>query len=197
MILSQNRFKLLEYVKYMHKGQYRKYPEELEYWNHCFTVAEMVHDFLGIESLGIEAAFCHDLIEDTKCTSESLDIALLNCGYDDAEIRNEIIFTVEELTDVFTTEDFPHMNRDERKLTESQRLSTTSPLAQSVKYADLIDNTGSIVKYDKKFAKRYLPEKRRILGMMRSGNIGLYIECCYTLRKSELLLEQSERDRNG
>jgi hypothetical protein len=54
-----------------------------------------------------------------------------------------------------------------------------------VKYADLIDNANSIVKYDQSFARVYLREKRQLLGKMRDGAASLYIKACHHLVECE------------
>src|SRR6185312_845648 len=68
-----------------------------------------------------------------------------------------------DLTDVFTHEAFPYLNRSIRKQCEALRLHTISRTAQIVKCCDLIDNTKSIVAHDPGFAVKYLAEKREIL----------------------------------
>jgi len=179
MILTDRQEKLLEFVKEQHGEQVRKYTGE-PYWHHLVSVAQIVSKY---EPDGIEIALCHDLFEDTKCTKTCLYEHLTENGYKHSEaiiIRNCVV----DLTDVFTTENYPKLNREERKKREAERLGTIYELSQSVKYADLTDNTSSIVKHDKGFAKKYLQEKIRILDQMRNGNINLLIDCCHILKNS-------------
>lgn len=150
-----------------------------------YSVAEKVSVH---EPKGIEIALCHDLFEDTKCTPFQLMTFMMESGYSKTEAENTWT-GVHELTDVYTPETFPELNRSYRKLLEAKRLAQISPLSQSVKYADLIDNTASIVKYDKGFAKKYLPEKIEILNSMRAGNIHLLIDCCFILKTAMRELE--------
>jgi (p)ppGpp synthase/HD superfamily hydrolase len=70
---------------------------------------------------------------------------------------------VNDLTDQFTHEHYPEMNRAERKTLEAFRISEISGGALKVKLADLIHNTTDIVHNDPDFAVKYLQEKRRIL----------------------------------
>jgi len=49
-------------------------------------------------------------------------------------------------------------------------LSTASPEAQTVKLADLISNTRSIVEHDPVFAKVYMREKLLLLDVLHRGN---------------------------
>ncbi len=131
---------------------------------------------------GIEIALCHDLLEDTTCTYERLYGFLLANGYSEEE-ATQVADGVVELTDVFVKENYPEWNRKTRKQKEAERLSRISPLAQSVKYADLIDNNLSIVEHSSSFAKTYLREKVEILDGMRLGNIHLLIEACAVLNE--------------
>jgi hypothetical protein len=84
----------------------------------------------------------------------------------------------------FIKEDYPTLNRKERKANECKRLSTISYKSKSVKYADLIDNTSSIAKYDKDFAEVYLKEKEEILKVMNNGNQALFLLCKEVLSES-------------
>jgi len=181
MILTDRQEKLLQFVKEQHGEQVRKYTGE-PYWHHLVSVAELADKYL-LEDGVIEIALCHDLFEDTPCTQNKLESALLSYGYSSSEaifISNGAV----DLTDKFTPEYYPKFNRQQRKIMEAERLGEIHPLSQSIKYADLIDNTISIVKYDKGFAVKYLQEKIRVLDKMRNGNINLLIDCCYTLKNA-------------
>ncbi|MEX2345765.1 MAG: hypothetical protein WD604_09140 [Balneolaceae bacterium] len=180
MKLTERQNKLLEFVKQEHGDQQRKYSDE-PYWHHLVRVAETTHKYLGE---GIEIALCHDLLEDTGCTEKQLYKQLTETGYSTKE-ASEITHGVRELTDVFIKKDYPDLNRRARKKREAERLGKTSYLAQSIKYADLIDNTSSIVNGDSGFARVYINEAIDILDQMRAGNIHLLIECCYAVYKAK------------
>lgn len=187
MKLTDKQQMLFEFVKFKHAGQKRKYTNE-PYYNHLLNVAEIV----SIHEIDcIEIALCHDLFEDTNCYYNELYIKMISIGYDEI-YSNRVCFYVQELTDKFTKESFPYLNRKERKINECKRLSKISYKAKSVKYADLIDNTSSIVEYDIDFAKVYLKEKQDILKVMNNGNHTLYNICETTLKKSlnKLSVEQ-------
>jgi (p)ppGpp synthase/HD superfamily hydrolase len=128
----------------------------------------------------VEAGLCHDLFEDTDCSPEKLSDALFKAGYNSGDI-NTITSLVTDLTDVYTKENFPKKNRKERKILEIKRLASVSADAQTVKYADLIDNTQSIVKHDPSFAKTYLVEKYYLLSQMKKGDPRLYFKACQVL----------------
>jgi len=156
----QNRDKLIEFVKEQHGAQVRKYTGE-PYFNHLIAVAEMAEK-TGVQ-YGWEIGLCHDLLEDTECSYSDLNHFLhKSCNYSLFSAIN-ISDNVWDLTDVFTHEAFPYLNRSIRKQCEALRLHTISRTAQIVKCCDLIDNTKSIVAHDPGFAVKYLAEKREIL----------------------------------
>ncbi len=177
MNLTDRQQKLLEFVRDKHGTQVRKYTGE-PYVNHVISVARIASEH--IEG-AIEIALCHDLFEDTDCTFTTLYKQMLSIGYGRDE-SYDICRCVTELSDEFTHETYPYYNRGKRKQLEAERLGRIQPLSQSVKYADLIDNTSSIVAHDKGFARVYLKEKLRILDQMRGGNINLLVKCCFTLQ---------------
>lgn len=174
MKITERQRKLLDVVKHHHEGQVRKYNGE-PYWTHPYEVAEIVSS-CKIE-LAIEIAFCHDLFEDTECDSKELHMSLSTIGYTADEILI-ILIGVDGLTDEFTKNKYPQHNRAFRKLADAKRLGIMNPSIQSIKYADLIHNSYSILEYDKDFAKVYMKEKRELINHMRNGNIDLLIRCC-------------------
>ena len=135
-----------------HRGQLRKYTNESYYHSHCCPVAELCHERGGSKNM-VCAAILHDTLEDTDTTEYELL----------AEFRAEITSLVCELTDQFTKEDYPSLNRAERKKREAERLGKISEGAKLIKICDLINNTESIVRHDLSFAKTYLREVADIL----------------------------------
>lgn len=178
MILTTKQELLLAFVKDKHGSQKRKYTGE-PYWTHPYAVAEIINKHTDF----IEVSLCHDLLEDTDCTSYELFLMLSTIGYPDNEAHG-ITTSVVGLTDIYTHEDYPELNRAYRKKKEAVRLGSESFCVQSVKYADLIHNTQSIITHDKDFSKVYLKEKDTLLHYMNDGNIQLYIECCTSLKNA-------------
>jgi len=150
--------KLIQYAiffaKDAHKGQVRKYTGE-PYFNHCEAVAKLVEEKGGSEAQ-IAAAYLHDTVEDTDRTLNDIF----------TEFGDEVGFLVNDLTDVFTHEAFPNLNRAKRKELEAKRLGRMPEESKLVKWCDLADNTSSIVSHDPGFAKIYLVEKARCLDEM-------------------------------
>lgn len=131
-----------------HGDQKRKYTGE-PYWHHCEEVANTIERYGGYKAM-IQVAWLHDVLEDTNTSVMELyqrfgvDVALL----------------VLELTDVAK----PGVgNRAQRKAFECIRLSRISIEAKSIKLADIISNTPSIVENDIQFAKVYLQEVQDII----------------------------------
>lgn len=193
MILTDRQIQLFELVSAAHGDQKRKYTFE-PYTEHLLSVARIVSEYVP-DYLTVEIALCHDLIEDTDTDETKLFQMLLTCKYDLSE-ATDIVSSVVDLTDMYTKESHPHLNRIERKRLEAGRLGTIKPVSQSVKYADLIDNTSSIVAHDPEFAKTYLKEKAMMLDYMRGGNIQLLIKCCHTLHEALNHETQKSTQRN-
>jgi|TARA_B110000977_G_scaffold115097_1_gene148774 (p)ppGpp synthase/HD superfamily hydrolase len=143
-----------------HEGQFRKYSG-LPYIIHPIEVATTVEAYGGTDEM-IAAALLHDVVEDCP-------------GYTVAMVADEVSPLVAEyvdgLTDVSKPEDG---NRSVRKALDLEHLAGASPAVQTIKYADILSNTTSIVADDPSFAEVYLPEVRAILDVMPDGDPALY-----------------------
>jgi (p)ppGpp synthase/HD superfamily hydrolase len=149
--------KAVEFATAKHAGQKRKYTEE-PYIEHPLAVAGLVKS-TGARDAVIAAAILHDVLEDTDTSVTEM----LN------KFGEEVTKIVIELTDVFIS-GAGYGNRAERKKKEAERLAKISPEAQTIKVADLIDNTKSIVERDPGFAKVYLKEKAAVLAVMTKAD---------------------------
>lgn len=138
-----------------HAGQVRKYTNKPYFAEHCVAVSELVRELGGDEDM-IIAALLHDTVEDTDTSLWEIRAAF----------GKRVAGLVDELTDRFTKEAYPDLNRAARKKLEAERLGTISDDAKLIKLCDMIDNTHSIVKHDPKFAKTYLREKADLLEAM-------------------------------
>jgi len=161
---------LRDWVREQHEGQIipkNGYP----YFTHLSAVAALAG---GVVRLGDEIGLCHDLLEDTEITAGTLNEVLLSFGY--SQTDSEIITTcVVELTDVYTVSAFGELKKNERKQLEAKRLITISSRVQTVKYADLIDNIGWVLTFDKQAAKKYLKKKLTLLKDLNKGDRGLWL----------------------
>lgn len=191
MIFTDKRLKLLSYVIQAHGDQKRKYTLD-PYWFHLIRVAEMADD-MEIP-FGFEVGLCHDILEDTPLNDlGQLKSDIIHCGYSPLDAAY-ISLGVYALTDQYTKENYPDLNRKERKEKEAIRLSKIAPFYQSVKYCDLIDNSESITKYDPKFAEVYLKEKEQLLEKMNGGHHFLYKRCLAILNKHKIDSNESSNE---
>ncbi|WP_316845192.1 hypothetical protein [Pedobacter psychrodurus] len=156
---------LAHWVAVQHAGQLIR-KTKTPYFNHLTTVAAKAR---SATRLGYEIGLCHDLLEDTGTTRHQLLHALLSFGYSKSD-AHEITGSVLELTDVYTKKAYPDLNKAERKKLESERLLSISASAQTVKYADLIDNIGWMLVHDQKHVKKYLKKKRLLITCLTRGN---------------------------
>ena len=150
------------YAAAAHGAQLRKYTDT-PYIEHPIAVAQLVASVTD-DCEVISAAFLHDVIEDTEVSYEDL----VNAGFGPS-----IGKLVLELTDVSLPH---HGNRATRKALDRAHLANASPRAQTVKLADLINNSCSIITYDPKFAKVYMQEMDDLLDVMTEGHPKLYLQ---------------------
>jgi (p)ppGpp synthase/HD superfamily hydrolase len=148
----------LAFATRAHDGQQRKYTKE-PYINHPIEVAEIVRAAGGSDVM-CAAAYLHDVVED--------------CGVLPAEVRaafgNEVAELVGWLTDVSKPEDG---NRAVRKALDRAHIAAAPADAQTVKLADLISNSSTIIRYGGGFARVYIREKALLLEVLVRGDAGL------------------------
>jgi (p)ppGpp synthase/HD superfamily hydrolase len=153
-----------------HGEQMRKYTPE-RYIVHPVRVMKICREYTDDITV-LAAALLHDVLEDTPVTQEEIHDFLLSLM--EREQAERTVGLVVELTDVYIKEDYPQWNRRKRKERETLRLEKTSSDSQTVKYADIIDNSAEIINYDTEFAPLFLHECRAILKKMTQGNPELY-----------------------
>ena len=123
---------------------------------HPRRVARLVEAVNGTDDM-IAAALLHDVVEDTRVKHDHI------CDYFGGDIAN-LVFG---LTHASKKSDG---NRAKRKAIDLAFLATESPEVHTIKLADLIDNTSTIVEHDPEFAKVYMKEKRDLIKVLQSGN---------------------------
>lgn len=134
-------------------GQLRKYTNE-PYIVHPMYVASIVASVPHTEAM-VCAGLLHDVLEDTQVP--------------EAVLRQEFGDEVTDLVVWLTKVEVPG-NRQVRKAAELERLAEAPAEAQTVKLADMIANTSSIVEHDPKFAVVYLEEKRLLVERLTKGD---------------------------
>lgn len=151
-------FKAMMFAREAHKSQVRKYTGN-PYVDHLAEVAGIVaalgwpHEEVH-PSIMIAIAWLHDCVEDQGVSPQAL---IDEFGLD---IQRGVLL----LSDLETG------NRAERKAASRARLAAAPGWIQTIKCADLISNTSSIVKHDPKFAVTYLEEKRLLLDVLTKAD---------------------------
>jgi hypothetical protein len=138
--------------------QVRKYTGE-PYINHPIHVMNIVKTVPHTEAM-LAAALLHDVVEDTGVTIDLIE----------QEFGSVVSELVGWLTDVSKPEDG---NRAVRKQLDLEHTAKAPAAAQTIKCADLISNTASIVKHDLNFAETYLKEKAALLQVLTKGDPAL------------------------
>lgn len=152
--MKTKAYEAMMWARELHKNQRRKYTGN-PYSDHLAEVAGIamsvgwrepeVHpdDFMAV-------CWLHDAREDQ------------GLGY--AHIADRLGATVAH--GVTMLSDLEEGNRAQRKAASRARLATAPGWVQTIKCADLISNTSSIVEHDPKFAAVYLAEKRALLEVL-------------------------------
>ena len=152
-------FEAMMFARHVHKDQKRKYTGN-PYVDHLAEVAGIVstvaNDYFGTPSLDtmIATAWLHDCVEDQGVTG--------------AELSRR--FGAKVQAGVLALADLEIGNRAERKAASRARLAMAPYWVQTIKCADLISNTSSIVEHDPKFAVVYLEEKRMLLDVLTNAS---------------------------
>lgn len=136
-------------------AQLRKYTNE-PYIVHPAEVVSIVRSVPHTEEM-LAAAWLHDVVEDTGVTLEVIR----------EEFGEAVAGLVGWLTDVSRPE---QGNRATRKAIDRAHTAMAPAEAQTVKLADLISNTRTIVEHDANFARVYLEEKRLLLDVLTKGD---------------------------
>jgi (p)ppGpp synthase/HD superfamily hydrolase len=147
----------MQFAREAHKSQVRKYTGN-PYVDHLAEVAGIVATVINFDydpDVMIAVAWLHDCIEDQGVTWQTLH---------DEFIDPHIWRGVMLLSDLETG------NRAERKAASRARLAGAPGWVQTIKCADLISNTSSIVMHDPKFAVTYLEEKRLLLDVLTKAD---------------------------
>jgi guanosine-3',5'-bis(diphosphate) 3'-pyrophosphohydrolase len=142
-------------------GQRRKGTNE-PYTKHLSEVAKLVSESGGDEAQ-VAAAWLHDVVEDTP----------IPLGYLRVVFGSDVTQLVEELTDKLTKQNYPGLNRRQRKAKEGERLSKISERAKTIKYADFLSNLESVSVLGPSFGEVYTREVAEAISSMHGGDESL------------------------
>lgn len=172
---------------HMGVGQKRKYTGE-RYIAHPIEVMGILVAYASKFRYKRETVLCaailHDVVEDTFFSLDDIE----------QQFGSEVARYVDGLTDKFPSgyeEKGKVLNRRQRKLREAERLGEECDVVQTIKCADLISNTRSIVVHDRDFAKTYIPEKRLIFDRLTKADSGLSDLTLETLLAAEAAVAAS------
>lgn len=151
----------LEFASRAHAAvnQLRRYTND-PYIVHPIAVATIVASRPHTVAM-IQAALLHDVVEDTNVLLEAIS----------QEFGVVVAGMVSELTDTSKPTDG---NRAVRKAIDLRHTAHARPESKTVKLADLLDNTKTIVAHDANFAITYMTEKRRLLDVLTEGDAVLW-----------------------
>jgi (p)ppGpp synthase/HD superfamily hydrolase len=156
--MNQNVYRAMLFAEKAHEGQVRKYTGE-PYVTHPMEVRSIFMTYVPeAEEHEQIACLLHDTVEDTPVTLSMVE----------AEFGYAVKVLVGQLTDQYTREAYPELNRAARTRLEAERIGKAMVKTQMIKCADLISNTRAIHQLDPGFAKVYLPEKVRLLSLMHA-----------------------------
>ncbi|MCX8958387.1 HD domain-containing protein [Erwinia psidii] len=157
-------------------GQRRRYTDE-PYIVHPEAVVELVRSVPHSEAM-LAAAWLHDTVEDTPGTL--------------GDIRAHFGDEVANLVGMLTDNHLPEIkNRAARKVEHFRHTALASAEAQTIKLADIIDNTRSIIQFDAEFARVYLVEKRVQVSLLTDGDAGLWQQASTIIEKGITQLTQA------
>ena len=139
-------------------NQKRKYSGE-PYTVHTKAVATMYGEMFPSDNIGIAAAHLHDILEDTPITEDQLKSEL--SGLFSQEEVNKVVKIVGELTDKYTSKNYPNLNRQERHILEVTRLKYVSDTAKNIKMCDIAHNLSTIPMSE--WAVKYAKEKQHLM----------------------------------
>lgn len=149
-------FEAMVFAREVHKGQVRKYTGN-PYTDHLAEVAGVVAtlEIIGPRTeMMVAVAWLHDCVEDQWVSEDTLS----------RKFGKDVAAAVMQLSDLESG------TRAQRKALSRERLHKAWFWVQTIKVADLISNTSSIVKHDPKFALVYLEEKRLMLDVLTGAD---------------------------
>ena len=177
--------KIATFADQAHGEQRRKYHDE-RYIRHPLRVMKRCQHY-GYSLPVLAAAILHDVLEDTDTSPGEIKEFLMTL-MNERDVHHTLSL-VTELTDVYTKDQYPRLNRRQRKARESDRIEKISTEAQTIKYADIIDNAKGIAAYGAGFAPVFLRECKVLLEKMKKGNNELREEAMEVIAKEMEQLE--------
>lgn len=176
-------YKAMLFARQVHAAQVRKYTGN-PYTDHLAEVA-------GIAITAWDNQWSCDKSDGVDLDQYVAVAWLHDCREDQGISYEELVtrFNSTVATGVTWLSDLETGNRYARKAASRIRLSKAPHWVQTIKCADLISNTSSIVKHDPKFARIYLEEKLQLLDVLTKADPRLR-----ALAYQQTLLNQEEHN---
>ena len=159
-------FDAMKFAMTVHADQKRKYTNT-PYFEHLAEVAGIVAAVRS-DATSVSVAWLHDSVEDQNVSLDTLRDMF----------GDNVAFGVQCLTDVEVG------NRKTRKALGLLRLAAAPAWVQTIKLADIISNTKSIVAHDPSFAKVYVRECLDLAQALTLGDADLRDIATQQLRNS-------------
>ena len=186
--------KAFRFANAAHEGIKRKSGEP--FILHPLSVSMIVAKNIGLGATSICASILHDVVEDTDRGFNDIHNMLTTVLVKRRSISFVMKYVI-DLTDVYDKTAYPELNRRERKSLERNRLAQIDSVSQSIKYADIIHNTSSIILHDPNFAKVYLKEIKDTLEVMNTGDFEMYENCCDLVQRGIEMLQSGISIKNA
>jgi (p)ppGpp synthase/HD superfamily hydrolase len=177
--------KIKDFADRAHGEQTRRYSAD-RYIVHPVRVMKICRQHTQDLAI-LSAAILHDVLEDTDVRKDEM-ADFLREVMEHSQAERTLKFVI-ELTDIYVKANYPKWNRRKRKNKEADRLEKVSPEAQTIKYADIIDNSGEIATHDPDFALKYLDEASWLLHKMTKGNKQLRERALETVKAEKEMLK--------
>jgi len=168
-MITTNTYQIIElYATEKHFGQLRA-DGVTPFITHPIQVAKIIQLYGG-DINQICAGLLHDVIEDTDTTLMDLKNDLQSFNLMDLCV--DLVLTYcKEMTNVFTKDNFPTINRKERKKLEIEHFKSWSDVnLKLIKLADVFSNLSSFDSLKKDFAKIYILEELEIISSIEIDN---------------------------
>lgn len=163
------------FAELMHQGQARKYTGE-PYIEHPMQVAYYVSRVTEDKDV-LAAAWLHDVVEDTPATFEEIS----------SQFGFSVSGMVRALSNLLKPEDG---NREWRKEKYFKVIEASDADVQTIKVADFVSNTPSILMHDWSFARVYLKEYNEALDLFTKADPQLVSMARAQLQRGWFYLEE-------
>ncbi|MGN6491523.1 MAG: HD domain-containing protein [Agriterribacter sp.] len=153
-----------------HAGQRNKHSDE-PYVNHLVRVKQYCNAVTS-DPVVLATALLHDLFEKTPVTEQELRLFLQNSFSDND--TEQIILMVKDLTVMYTSFKYPALGKTKRKEMEMNRLAQKSDLVQTIKCADVLDNSLTLESLESCEAIKKLNEYQQLLKLLTKADKDLH-----------------------